>query len=104
MFAIVDQPGDNPRLSTSPTRRPPSSSGLPSHGLAFNSSQRRAQPEPHLTASDVMTATEVAALLGVPTSTVHHWARDGTIPSRKLGKRRIFIRPKIEALLLEDGR
>ena len=51
-----------------------------------------------------MTATEVAALLGVPTSTVHHWARDGTIPSRKLGKRRIFIRPKIEALLLEDGR
>ncbi len=51
-----------------------------------------------------MTATEVSALLGVPVSTVHHWTREGTIPSRKLGKRRIFIRPKIEALLLADGR
>jgi excisionase family DNA binding protein len=50
-----------------------------------------------------MTATEVAALLGVPVSTVHHWAREGTIPSRKLGKRRIFVRPKLESLLLSDA-
>jgi excisionase family DNA binding protein len=57
-----------------------------------------------LTASDVMTATEVAKILGVPTSTVHHWAREGTIPSRKIGRRRIFIRQKIEALLLSDSR
>lgn len=50
-----------------------------------------------------MTAAEVAALLGVPQSTVHQWARQGTLPSRKLGKRRIFIRQKIETLLLDDA-
>ena len=49
-----------------------------------------------------MTAAEVVALLGVPSSTVHLWARQGTLPSRKLGKRRIFIRQKIEAVLLDD--
>jgi hypothetical protein len=37
-------------------------------------------------ASSHLYRTEVAALLGVPTSTAHHWAREGTIPSRKLGK------------------
>jgi len=57
-----------------------------------------------LTASDVMTAAEVAKMLGMPTSTVHHWARAGTIPSRKIGRRRIFIRQRIEALLLSDSR
>jgi excisionase family DNA binding protein len=66
-------------------------------------SQLRAQPGQFLTASDVMTAGEVAALIGVPSSTVHQWARQGTLPSRKLGKRRIFIRQKIEALLLDDA-
>lgn len=95
----MDRPGDNHRLSTRPARRPPSSAGL-----ASNSSQRRAQPEPHLTAKDVMTAGEVATLLGVAESTVHYWAREGTLPSRKLGRRRIFIRSKIEALLLSDNR
>ncbi len=77
-----------------------------------NISQTAVQPptvmnQPHhtrLTASDVMTATELAKILGVPTSTVHHWAREGTIPSRKIGRRRIFIRQKIEALLLSDSR
>jgi DNA-binding transcriptional MerR regulator len=39
----------------------------------------------------------------VPVSTIHHWAREGTLPSRKLGKRRIFIRQKVEALLLDDA-
>jgi excisionase family DNA binding protein len=51
-----------------------------------------------------MTAAEVAQLLGVPISTVHHWARERTIPSRKIGRRRIFVRPKIEALPLADDR
>ena len=73
---------------------------FPSPALA--ASQRRVQPGQYLTASDVMTASEVAVLLGVPSSTVHLWARQGTLPSRKLGKRRIFIRQKIEALLLDD--
>ncbi|MGA2454846.1 MAG: helix-turn-helix domain-containing protein [Solirubrobacteraceae bacterium] len=55
-----------------------------------------------LTAADVMNAAEVAELMSVPRSTVEHWARQGTIPSRKIGRRRLFLRPKIEALLLGD--
>jgi excisionase family DNA binding protein len=55
-----------------------------------------------LTAADVMTAAEVAALLRVPRSTVEDWARRGIVPSRKVGRRRLYIRSRIEALLLED--
>jgi excisionase family DNA binding protein len=57
-----------------------------------------------LTAADVMTAAEVAALLRVPKSTVEDWARRGIIPSRKIGRRRIYVRSRIEALLLDDAR
>ncbi|HEY4426812.1 MAG TPA: helix-turn-helix domain-containing protein [Solirubrobacteraceae bacterium] len=53
-----------------------------------------------LTAADVMDAREVAELLHVPHSTVEHWARRGELPSRKVGRRRLYIRPQIEALLL----
>jgi excisionase family DNA binding protein len=55
-----------------------------------------------LTAADVMTAAEVAALLRVPRSTVEDWARRGIVPSRKVGRRRLYIRSRIEALLLND--
>jgi excisionase family DNA binding protein len=41
-----------------------------------------------LTRADVMTAADVSALLGVPSSTVEDWARRGVLPSRKRGKRR----------------
>ncbi|HEX4187214.1 MAG TPA: helix-turn-helix domain-containing protein [Solirubrobacteraceae bacterium] len=58
--------------------------------------------EQPLTAADVMNAREVAELLGVAESTVHEWARRGVIPSRKIGRRRIYLRPKIEALLRSD--
>ena len=58
-----------------------------------------------LTAADVMTAGEVARLIRVPRSTgAEHWARVGTIPSRKVGRRRLYIRPNIEALLLGRDR
>jgi excisionase family DNA binding protein len=53
-----------------------------------------------LTAADVMTAAQVAELLQVPKSTVEHWARSGQLPSRKIGRRRLFIRPAIEEVLL----
>jgi excisionase family DNA binding protein len=56
-----------------------------------------------LTAADVMTAGEVARLMHVPQSTVERWARVGAIPSRKVGRRRLYIRPSIEALLLDDA-
>ena len=55
-----------------------------------------------LTAADVMTAAEVAALLRVPRSTVEDWARRGVIPSRKVGRRRLYIRSKLEELLLAE--
>lgn len=52
-----------------------------------------------LTAYDVMTAREVAVLLHAPVSTVEDWARRGILPSRKIGKRRLYIRQQIEAVL-----
>jgi excisionase family DNA binding protein len=55
-----------------------------------------------LTAADVMTAVEVAALMRVPKSTIEDWARRGIVPSRKVGRRRLYIRSRIEALLLDD--
>ena len=55
-----------------------------------------------LTAADVLTAAEVATLLRVPQSTVEDWARRGVIPSRKVGRRRLYLRPIIETLLLDD--
>ncbi|HEX3509967.1 MAG TPA: helix-turn-helix domain-containing protein [Solirubrobacteraceae bacterium] len=61
-----------------------------------------ASPPGALKADDVMTAAEVAELLHMPTSTVEHLARLEKLPSRKVGRRRLFLRPKIEALLLED--
>lgn len=70
--------------------------------------QARRPPRSHaplgrpLTAADVLTAGEVAALLRVPRSTVEDWARRGVIPSRKVGRRRLYLRPSIETLLLDD--
>jgi len=55
-----------------------------------------------LTAPDVLTASEVAELMRVPRSTVEDWARRGVIPSRKIGRRRLYIRSKIEALLMSE--
>jgi excisionase family DNA binding protein len=56
-----------------------------------------------LTADDVMTAGEVAALLHSPVSTVEDWARRGILPSRKIGRRRLYIRQQVEAVLTEGG-
>ena len=57
--------------------------------------------EQNLSAADVMTSAEVAALLRVPVSTVQDWGRKGTLPSVKLGRRRLYIRSRIEAKLLD---
>jgi excisionase family DNA binding protein len=51
-----------------------------------------------------MCAAEVAVLLGVPKTTVEDWARRGVVPSRKRGRRRMFLRWEIEDwLVAEDG-
>jgi excisionase family DNA binding protein len=55
-----------------------------------------------LTADDVMTAREVAELLHAPVSTVEDWARRDILPSVKIGKRRLYIRQNIEAVLTGD--
>ncbi len=55
-----------------------------------------------LTADDVLTAREVATLLHVPVSTIEDWARRGVIPSRKIGRRRLYVRQQVEAILLGD--
>lgn len=47
-----------------------------------------------------MTAHEVAELLHAPTSTVEDWARREILPSVKIGKRRLYIRQNIEAVLI----
>lgn len=54
-----------------------------------------------LTAADVR---EVAEILHVPESTVADWACRGLLPSVKFRRRRLYVRSRIEALLLADQR
>jgi excisionase family DNA binding protein len=61
-----------------------------------------AAPKP-LTADDVMTAREVAGLLHTPVSTVEDWARRGILPRVKIGKRRLYVRQNVEAVLTGEG-
>ena len=62
------------------------------------------QPEPQpprpLTRTDVLSTTEVAELLGIPRSTVHHLARRGDLPARRVGRRWIFLRDRVAAALV----
>ena len=53
-----------------------------------------------LTRADLMTATEVADLLGVPISTVRDWGRRGTLPRVKLGRHVRFVRVQVEGVIL----
>jgi Helix-turn-helix domain len=59
-------------------------------------------PHRRLTADDVMTARDVAMLLHAPISTVEDWARREILPSVKVGRRRLYIRQSIEAVLTRD--
>ena len=54
-----------------------------------------------LTRADIMTAREVADMLGVPVSTVREWGRNGTLPRVKLGRHVRFVRRHIEAAILD---
>lgn len=58
-----------------------------------------AQPR-GLTRADLMTAAQVAQLLGVPVSTVREWGRSGTLPRVKLGRHVRFIRSHVEQAIL----
>jgi excisionase family DNA binding protein len=50
-----------------------------------------------------MIAREVAGLLHTPVSTVEDWARRGILPSVKIGRRRLYIRQSVEAVLMGQG-
>lgn len=52
-----------------------------------------------LTPTDVLSTSEVAALLGIPRSTVHELARRGDLPARRVGRRWLFIRDRIAAAI-----
>ncbi len=49
-----------------------------------------------LTRDDVMTASEVGALLHLASSSVYDLARRGVIPGHRVGRAWRFIRPEIE--------
>jgi excisionase family DNA binding protein len=74
----------------------------PGHASA-SAWQPATAPPRRLTADDVMTAREIARLLRTPVSTVEDWARRGILPSVKIGKRRLYIRQNIEAVLIGSG-
>jgi hypothetical protein len=50
----------------------------------------------------VTTVSEESDLLHVPVSTIADWDRRGMLPSVKIGRGKLYIRPKIEVQLLED--
>lgn len=57
-----------------------------------------------ITRADVMNAAEVGALLGVAKTTIEDWARRDVLPSRKRGRRRLFLRWEVEEWLILDDR
>ena len=57
---------------------------------------------PPLTRADVLSTSEVAELLGIPRSTVHHLARRGELPARRVGRRWLFLRDRLAAAPLDD--
>jgi excisionase family DNA binding protein len=57
-----------------------------------------------LTRAELMTATEVADLLGLPVSTVRELGRNGTLSRVKLGRHVRFIRAHVEAAILDAGK
>ena len=67
--------------------------------------QRFVRGEPRgvgITRADVMSAREVAELLGVAKTTIEDWARRDVLPSRKRGRRRLFLRWEVEEWLILD--
>lgn len=49
-----------------------------------------------------MSAAQVGALLNVQKTTIEDWARRGVIPSRKRGRRRLFLRWEVEEWLVAE--
>ncbi len=54
------------------------------------------EPPHGLTRSELMTARELADMIGVPVSTVLHWGRIGVLPRVKLGRHVRFVRSHVQ--------
>jgi excisionase family DNA binding protein len=52
-----------------------------------------------LTRADIMRASDVAELVGIPVSTVYAYARSGQLPHRRRGKHLLFLRWEVEGWL-----
>ena len=57
-----------------------------------------------LTREDVLDGREVAELLHLPHSTVLEYARRGLLPGHKLGRRWVFLRDEVEAVVRSRSR
>lgn len=68
----------------------------PSNGRRNLNSGSEAPPRRSLTRDDVMTASEVGALLHLASSSVYDLARRGAIPGHRVGRAWRFIRYEIE--------
>lgn len=64
-----------------------------------NHAHEHAEDFSPLTRDDVLSTAEVAALLGIPRSTVHELARRGDLPARRVGRRWLFLRDRIAAAI-----
>lgn len=80
--------------------------GLEGTQLAFEAltsidieDRRRPTPIRRITRDDVMTAAEVAQLLGLPKSNVYELARRVELPCARLGRAMRFLREDIEVRL-----
>jgi excisionase family DNA binding protein len=65
-----------------------------------NQSDSEADGAGRLTRDNVLAVSEVAELLGLPRSTVHDLARRGLLPARRVGRRWLFLRDRLEAALM----
>jgi hypothetical protein len=64
---------------------------------AFVEHQRHQPRRPRsLLSEPMLDATAVAGLLGIPTKTVHQYARECRLPSYKVGRRTMFVRGEVE--------
>lgn len=57
-----------------------------------------------ITKADVMSAEEVADLLGISRKTVLRWARDGRIPSVAAGRTVFFLSADVDAWIVRQRR
>lgn len=60
------------------------------------------RPSRNLTATDIMTAADVADLLTVAPTTVYEWARTGVLPAMRRGRVIRFRRWQVEAWIADD--